>query len=723
MAAWGVGGWGISMRWVENAVVRDCDIHHCLAGGFDLGFVRNLVVDNVHSSYHAIQSNFTGSGNGFDFGGDTDATYPEWRRYITVINSHAHHNGDEGFVCMSMSGITFSNCWSYNNGYSTYSTNSVYGWEFTGANISGSDFISDVQINDCVAADNYRLGGDPVHGKGTGFSYYGYSDCRNFQVNNLRVTGSYSGAVFNFIGASSIGNLQLSNIIIDGWGRTASYLDSGIAITFPSYCTADDVQLTNVMVKGRADIAWPADWDADTTYSKGDAVYHNSKRSVSLQDGNFNHEPAGFYPTPDDYWITWDPQWNCGIRVEVYTGGELKRLQMTNATVSDSMRGGINLYGKITHTSLVNVEASNCMSTGFAFNPADQTIESVIATNCHFNDNWRAADMTIAGSGFTVGYPPGTTSVIKKVILIGCEAKRNGLGVQMVADVELCLVDGTTDISDNIIFQIQGNITRLSSNVTRVVSDNYAMVDGDETILASAGSTDKTITILQAGTNKGKKITIIKTDGTAGGGVGKIIVARNSAEGSVMYLPLANPAGATSLPLMIQGQSITLLSDGTNWHVINDFKYYVDSIPVGFNCLVGFIAWSLAPGAYAPRYWICTVGGAGATFVPDSTGDTISWSNYNNTAVNGELVTFLTTNKRIITPLVGSGLLKVASGVPSTISLDGDTLHFLNGNGALSNPLSNPSFTNPSHVLPTGAGKTTEDIIAMLQTLGLVKQS
>lgn len=566
------GGWGIDLNSVYNAVIRDCRVRYCFSGGVQTNWVSGLDLDNVESAYNAIQSNFgggltpgVGTGNGFDLGGNTDNTNLDQRNYVAVRGCKAHHNADEGFVAMSSSKISFSDCKSYKNGNSSYSANSVFGFEFTGADVAGSDFISDLQISNCIAVDNVRPGGAIAS---AGIAYTGYGDAQNIQIENFITRGHNGyGVVVSFVHAGAVGHVQLSNIIVDGFGTAGSPNHAGVAIQAQGSATVQDVQLTNIQVSGGSSS-------------------------------------------------------NASVYISALGGSEIKRLSCTNVHVSNGPAAGILTYGKISSQTFLNCKPYKSQSSGLQVRPADQVIDCVEVIGGQYNENGQSG----SGSGILLNYPPDTTSDITTAIIDGVQAILNPVGLNVVGrttnPVAYCKLDSISDISGNTVVDISGIKYAVRDYPATVVSktSDYVMTDYDSTVLVDAtGAVDVSITLPLAANNKGKVVTIVKTDALYSGSHGRVLFFRQGSD--VMHDEMF--ASATSLLLYVQNQKVRLKSDGVSgWWIIGEFKYFASSAPIAGTWLLGAKMWNYNPseaGAGGSKYvitgWICTSAGSPGTWL------------------------------------------------------------------------------------------------------------
>ena len=390
------GGWGIHAKYVGNLVIRDCYIHNCFAGGILTEFSTGTVVDNVECSYNGIQSNFGGTANGFDFMSDTDALNPTLRPYIQVTNCKSHHNADEGFVVSNMSGITFINCHAWSNGNSTYSTNSVYGFEITGADVAASDWVSKLVIANCSSENNIRSGG--VRGCGFGISPFNTSGW--IQLHNLRSVGHTMGIVIAFQDATAVGNVQISNVIIDGFGEAANIYQKGFWLTVPSGSAVTDIQLSNIIIKnGLVGAGCTAAFEID---ANGD--------------------------------------------------GTISRLGMNSVYVTASPTDGMYLYGSVKDIAMNDVKILSSTGHGLLIYPVGYTIDLLQVSNSKFNSN---SDGASKGSGVVLCYP-ADGGALTKAIFSNTQMRGNLVGLNATSDAKSVIVGDTSDIGGNSITDVSG---------------------------------------------------------------------------------------------------------------------------------------------------------------------------------------------------------------------------------------------------------------------------
>ena len=98
----------------------------------------------------------------------------------------------------------------------------------------------------------------------------------------------------------------------------------------------------------------------------------------------------------------------------------------------------------------------------------------------------------------------------------------------------------------------------ISSSVSTVTSANYTITDTDgfDTILVSTGASNRTLTLPAVAANAGRRLLIKKTDS----GIGTGTVSPNG--GTI--------DGAASFTLSAQYNRIGIVSNGSNWQVVQD---------------------------------------------------------------------------------------------------------------------------------------------------------
>ena len=102
--------------------------------------------------------------------------------------------------------------------------------------------------------------------------------------------------------------------------------------------------------------------------------------------------------------------------------------------------------------------------------------------------------------------------------------------------------------------------TGAGANTTSAKSADYTILDGDgiETILMTTGASTRTVTLPTAADNTNRQITVKKVDS----GVGTVIIDGEGAE---------TIDGATTHTIYSQYGRVTLVCDGTSWHIL-DFQ-------------------------------------------------------------------------------------------------------------------------------------------------------
>lgn len=380
-----VDGWGINLRYVKNAVMRDCNIHHCFSGGFLSSMVQGLVLDNVECSYNAIQSNFENTGNGFDFNGMQDGTYPELRSHIFAINCKAHHNADEGFVFNAVNDVSIVNCHAWDNGNSTYSPNGVMGFEFTG-NKTDVNYVSNIQIDNCSAINNNRLGTVNI---GTALRIFTMGDIANIQINNFLAKGHDGyGFDISFNGLNSKGSLQINNLIIDGYGN-ASSTKHGFLIQRAAGTNISKIAINNVEVKN------------------------------------------GFGT-------------GTGFILVSNSSGSMKDVSLNNVIVNGSY-DGIAAIGNIDNLT-INGKATECKNHGFAIKAmTGYVMNNVALIGCQSINNNRS---TTTGDGFYLN-PASQGGAINVLVMTACRASGNRNGIATSSCVSKLILDESCNLEGN----------------------------------------------------------------------------------------------------------------------------------------------------------------------------------------------------------------------------------------------------------------------------------
>ena len=104
------------------------------------------------------------------------------------------------------------------------------------------------------------------------------------------------------------------------------------------------------------------------------------------------------------------------------------------------------------------------------------------------------------------------------------------------------------------------NTTLFPLGAINVQSTTYTIVQTDETVQANAAGAAFTITLpTVASTPVGRMFKIIKTDSSANA----VTIQRQGS--SVIWV---SGASFTSVPITLQGQSLTVESDGTDWFIV-----------------------------------------------------------------------------------------------------------------------------------------------------------
>jgi hypothetical protein len=124
----------------------------------------------------------------------------------------------------------------------------------------------------------------------------------------------------------------------------------------------------------------------------------------------------------------------------------------------------------------------------------------------------------------------------------------------------------------------------------KTTSADYTITDTDgyDTILASAASTDVTITLPSASTNAGREITIKKTDAGAGGAA---TTRRIAISGTI-------DGSTTNNKILAQYGYCTVISDGTSWFFKTDIQEKGTWTPAGTFNTAGDVANGSAVGRY-----------------------------------------------------------------------------------------------------------------------------
>ena len=131
--------------------------------------------------------------------------------------------------------------------------------------------------------------------------------------------------------------------------------------------------------------------------------------------------------------------------------------------------------------------------------------------------------------------------------------------------------DGTQlDVGGFTYLDTNGTIIKTATNYHEAKSASYTITDSDgvAVILMTTASTDRTVTLPTAADNTGRMITIKKVDS----GTGMVTI---DGEGSETI------DGETTLDLYQQYNSVSLICDGTGWHITGSGTYF--SEPVTLN--------------------------------------------------------------------------------------------------------------------------------------------
>jgi hypothetical protein len=94
----------------------------------------------------------------------------------------------------------------------------------------------------------------------------------------------------------------------------------------------------------------------------------------------------------------------------------------------------------------------------------------------------------------------------------------------------------------------------------KAVSASYVVTSSDNIILMTTGATSRTVTLPSPSANSGKQFTVKKVDS----GVGTIDVFPNSTE------QIDSGGAGGEYTMNDQFDAVTVVSDGTNWHIINE---------------------------------------------------------------------------------------------------------------------------------------------------------
>jgi hypothetical protein len=346
------GGWGISLRYVKNATVRDCKIHHCFAGGLMSTMTHGLNLDNVECSYNCIQNNFLDTGNGFDIQGLPDTTNPELRNHITISNCKSHQNADNGFTISIVSDVTLVNCHAWDNGNSTYSDNSALGFELTGATTTNPQKI---QVSNCSSVNNVRTGST----NNSGFRLNSSGTVDKIQINNFISTGQTGYGLDLCFASASVGNVQLSNIMVD-WVGTNGQALYGVVVYRLASTNIENIQMSNVVVKNGISTA------------SGIGIlsnYSGTMKNVQMSNVICNNNAS--------YGIT--------------MVGNIENIQMNDCTVLNATSDGFSVSAGSGYTMksvlMQGCVAKSCTRDGIAFYPNAGTIDYATINNCVSNLN------------------------------------------------------------------------------------------------------------------------------------------------------------------------------------------------------------------------------------------------------------------------------------------------------------------------------------------------
>ncbi len=241
----GVGGAAVDLRYVANVVLERVYAHHAITEGVRLWMCPGAQVRGCHAAYNGTQSRYSGRGNGFNVQGDAaDATNPDARRFVTLVQCESDHNGDEGFEADLVSDLAFIGCSSHHNGWSAASGSSAYGFELTGGAAGSPPYPTRVMVLGCFAEQNVRAGSS----RNAGLQVNTLSPLQHLIIDDFIVMGQTGRAIgVDFQGGA--GHVTLHNIHVDGWGGPGSS-DHAVLVQAGAGTRLRGVVLSNISIRG-----------------------------------------------------------------------------------------------------------------------------------------------------------------------------------------------------------------------------------------------------------------------------------------------------------------------------------------------------------------------------------------------------------------------------------------------------------------------------------------
>lgn len=186
--------------------------------------------------------------------------------------------------------------------------------------------------------------------------------------------------------------------------------------------------------------------------------------------------------------------------------------------------------------------------------------------------------------------------------------------------------------TDRLAVGTEGKALRVGSSLpawawqetTSAKSADYTVTDTDgiTTVLMTTGATDRTVTLPTAADNSGRKLVIKKVDS----GTGVVTVDGEGAE---------TIDGAASVCLQSQYDSVTLICDGTGWHVqdfsaqvVSDLTASGSALTLTNNTTADIASIELEPGKYIINAICCLAGSLTGTrfrcFVGTTSGNNVT---------------------------------------------------------------------------------------------------